>query len=127
MKVCMYVPQPAAGPPHSITPKFGMGSAFHPGSEPSYRASQNVDLQPSARPQPCPRPCPLLLLNSLDQGFSTFRYPRTPKSKLYPSVYPQIKIICPSRTPKSKILPKRASFEHFFFIFRTPCYLLTYP
>jgi hypothetical protein len=47
------------------------------------------------------------------QGFSTFWYPRTPKSKLYPSAYPLIRIICPLLTPKSKILPKRASFEHF--------------
>ncbi len=53
------------------------------------------------------------------QGFSTFWYPRTPKSKFYPSAYPQIRIVCPSRTPKSKILPKRASFECFF-EFRVP-------
>jgi hypothetical protein len=31
MYVCVYVRRPAAGPTHAITPKFGMGSSFHPG------------------------------------------------------------------------------------------------
>ena len=33
--VCVYVRRPAAGPTQAITPKFGMGSSFHPGSAPS--------------------------------------------------------------------------------------------
>jgi hypothetical protein len=32
--VCMYVRRPAAGPTQAITPKFGVGSSFHPGSAP---------------------------------------------------------------------------------------------
>ena len=55
-----------------------------------------------------------LLAGIVKQGFSTFWYPRTPKSQLYLSVYPKIRIVCPLRTPKSKILPKRASFEWVF-------------
>jgi hypothetical protein len=60
----------------------------------------------------------------LEQGFSTFWYLSTPKSKLQPSVYPQIRVVSLLRTPKSKILHKWASF---LFILRTPCELLTYP
>ena len=68
------------------------------------------------------------VFNWLMQGFSTFWYLRTPKSKLYPSAYPQIRIASPSCTPKSKILPKWASFECFFvFVLCTTCKLLTYP
>ncbi len=44
------------GPKHTITPKFGMDSSFHPGSAPSQGVTQNVG----------PRPRPLLLLSSLD-------------------------------------------------------------
>jgi hypothetical protein len=43
-------------------------------------------------------------LHPLYQGFSTFWYPHTPKSKWFNLCIP----------PKSKILPKRASFEWFF-------------
>ncbi len=41
--VCMYVRRPAAGPTQPFTPKFGVGSSFHPGSAPSQGATQNVD------------------------------------------------------------------------------------
>ncbi len=41
--VCVYVRRPAAGPTQAITPKFGMGSSFHPGSAPSQGATPNVD------------------------------------------------------------------------------------
>ena len=41
--VCVYVRRPAAGPTQPITPKFGGGSSFHPGSAPSQGATQNVD------------------------------------------------------------------------------------
>jgi hypothetical protein len=44
------------GPTHTITPKFGMDSSFHPGSAPSQGVTQNVG----------PRPRPLLILSSLD-------------------------------------------------------------
>jgi hypothetical protein len=64
MCVCMVAGLPA-GPIQPITPKFGMGSSFHPGSAPSQGAAWNVG------PQPCPWPHPmpplLLLLSSLDQ------------------------------------------------------------
>ena len=43
--VCVYVRQPAAGPTQAITPKFGMGSSFHPGSAPSQGATPNVNPQ----------------------------------------------------------------------------------
>ncbi len=50
---------------------------------------------------------PLHYDHALRQGFSTFWYPGTPKSKLYPSAYPQIRIICPSCTPQNqKFYPK---------------------
>ncbi len=41
--VCVYVRRPAAGPTQAITPKFGMGSSFHPGSALSQGATPNVD------------------------------------------------------------------------------------
>ncbi len=41
--VCVCVRRPAAGPTQAITPKFGMGSSFHPGSAPSQGATPNVD------------------------------------------------------------------------------------
>ncbi len=42
--VCVCVcPAPAARPTQAITPKFGMGSSFHPGSAPSQGATSNVD------------------------------------------------------------------------------------
>jgi hypothetical protein len=66
MYVCVYVRRPAAGPTQPITPKFGMGSSFHPGSAPSQGATRNVDPRP--RPQPRPQPRPLLLLSSLDHS-----------------------------------------------------------
>jgi hypothetical protein len=43
MCVCVYVRQPAAGPTLPITPKFGVGSSFHPGSAPSQGPTPNVD------------------------------------------------------------------------------------
>ncbi len=43
--VCMCVRRPAAGPTQAITPKFGMGSSFHPGLAPSQGATQNVSPQ----------------------------------------------------------------------------------
>ncbi len=43
--VCVYVRRPAAGPTQHITPKFGMGSSFHPGLAPSQGATPNVDPQ----------------------------------------------------------------------------------
>ncbi len=43
MYLCMYVRRPAAGHTQPITPKFGMGSLFHPGSAPSQGATPNVD------------------------------------------------------------------------------------
>jgi hypothetical protein len=51
--------------------------------------------------------------NYLRQGFSTFWYLCTPKSKFYPSAYPQIRVVSHLRTPNQKILPMR-----------TPCKLL---
>jgi hypothetical protein len=42
MYVCVYVRRPAAEPTQAITPKFGVGSSFHPGSAPSQGATQNV-------------------------------------------------------------------------------------
>ncbi len=45
MCVCVYVRRPAAGPTQAITPKFGMGSSFHPGSAPSQGATPNVSPQ----------------------------------------------------------------------------------
>ena len=41
--VCVYVRWPAVGPTQAVTPKFGVGSSFHPGSAPSQGATQNVD------------------------------------------------------------------------------------
>ncbi len=43
--VCVCVRRPAAGPAQAITPKFGMGSSFHPGSAPSQGATPNVGPQ----------------------------------------------------------------------------------
>ncbi len=43
MCVCVYVRLQAAGPTQPITPKFGMGSSFHPGSAPSQGPTPNVD------------------------------------------------------------------------------------
>ncbi len=40
--VCVCVQRPAAGPTQPITPKFGVGSSFHPGSAPSQGTTQNV-------------------------------------------------------------------------------------
>ncbi len=62
----MYVRRPDAGPTQAITPKFGVGSSFHPGSAPSQVATQNDDPRP--RPQARPRPHPLLLFSSLDHS-----------------------------------------------------------
>ncbi len=45
MYVCMYVRRPAAGPTQPITPKFGMGSSFHPGSAPSQGGTPNAGPQ----------------------------------------------------------------------------------
>ncbi len=45
MYVCVYVRRPAARPTQAITPKFGMGSSFHPGSAPSQEATTNVGPQ----------------------------------------------------------------------------------
>ncbi len=58
MCVCVCVRRPAAGPTQPITPKFGMGSSFHPGSAPSQGATRNVDPWPRSQPRP------LLLLSS---------------------------------------------------------------
>ncbi len=41
--VCVCVRRPAAGAVQAITPIFGMGSSFHPGSAPSQGATPNVD------------------------------------------------------------------------------------
>jgi hypothetical protein len=62
MCVCVYVRRPAAKLTQPVTLKFGVGSSFHLGSEPSQRTTQNVG------PRPRPRPCLLLLLSSLDQS-----------------------------------------------------------
>ncbi len=43
--VCVYVRRPAAGPTQAITPKFGVGSSFYPGSAPSQEATKNVSPQ----------------------------------------------------------------------------------
>ncbi len=66
MKVCVCmcvcvsgVRRPIAGPTQPITPIFGMGSSFHPGSAPSQRATQNSD--------PNPKPA-----GSLDQSAQDF-------------------------------------------------------
>ncbi len=40
--VCVNVRRPAAGPTQAITPKFGVGSSFHPGSAPSQGETPNV-------------------------------------------------------------------------------------
>ena len=41
--VCVYARRPAAGPTQPITPKFGVGSSFHPGSAPSQGATPSVE------------------------------------------------------------------------------------
>ena len=80
-------------------------------------------------------------MNLLYQGFSTFCYLRTPKTKLCSSAYPQIRVVPPLRTPKSqlysseylqiRILPplliKISYFRVVFKLSRTPCELLAYP
>jgi hypothetical protein len=82
--VCMCVRRPAAGPTQAITPKFGMGSSFHPGSAPSRGGDPKCWPQapPTAHPRPAhgpptarPRPAhgpptarPLFLLSFLDQS-----------------------------------------------------------
>ncbi len=60
MKECVCMS--AARPTQAINPKFGVGSSFQPGSEPSWGATPNVD----------PRPRPLSLLSSLDQSADYF-------------------------------------------------------
>ncbi len=62
MCVRVYIRSPAVGPTQPITPKFGMGSSFHPGLAPSQGATQN------AGPRPHPWARQLLLLSSLDQS-----------------------------------------------------------
>ena len=52
--VCMCVRRPAAGPTQAITPKFGMGSSFHPGSAPS--RGGDPKCWPQAPPTAHPRP-----------------------------------------------------------------------
>ncbi len=51
--VCVYVRRPAAGPTQAVTPKFGVGSSFHPGSALSQGATQNID--PGGTPFSDPR------------------------------------------------------------------------
>jgi hypothetical protein len=41
--VCVCVCMSGGGPTQAVTPKFGMGSSFHPGSAPSQGATPNVD------------------------------------------------------------------------------------
>ncbi len=53
MCVCVYVRRPAGGPTQPITPKFGVGSSFHPGSAPSQGATQNVGPQGYLPYWPC--------------------------------------------------------------------------
>ncbi len=62
MYVCVYVRRPAAELTQPITPKFGMGSSFHPGSAPSQGATRNVD------PRPPPHPPPRLLPSCVDHS-----------------------------------------------------------
>jgi hypothetical protein len=45
MCVCVCVWRRAARPTQAITPKFGVGSSFHPGSAPSQGATKNVGPQ----------------------------------------------------------------------------------
>ncbi len=60
MKVCMCVcvcvgmcvRRPATEPTQAITPKFGMGSSFHPGSAPSQVATPNVDPRGTSSEKP---------------------------------------------------------------------------
>ncbi len=66
-------------------------------------------------------------MDTSGQGFSTFWYPRTPKSTFSHSAYPKIRVGSPLRTPKSEILvilPKWVSFGCFFFILHTFCEIL---
>jgi hypothetical protein len=58
--------------------------------------------------------------NCLSQGFSTIWYPRTPKSKLYPSAYPQIRNICPLRTPQIKNSTQNGHLLSVFYLFCVP-------
>ncbi len=55
----------------------------------------------------------------LEQGFSTFWYSRTPKSELYPSTYPQIRLMSPSQ----KLYPNKLHLSGFAY----PFGLLMYP
>jgi hypothetical protein len=59
------------------------------------------------------------------QGFSMFWYLGTLKSKLYPSAYPQIRLVSPLRTPSSNKL-HTCGFFNFAYPSRTPCGLFTY-
>ncbi len=45
--LCMYVRRPAAGPTQAITPKFGVGSSFHPGLKPSQGRPQMLTPGPT--------------------------------------------------------------------------------
>ncbi len=64
--------------------------------------------------------------NALKQGFSTFWYLGTPKSRLYPSVYHQIGVVSPSRTPKIKNLTQNFILV-VYKILHIPCELLKHP
>jgi len=61
------------------------------------------------------------------QGFSTFWYSRTPKSGLYPSMYPEIKIVPPLHTPQITHSSQINLFWVVFKNWRTPFELLMYP
>jgi hypothetical protein len=63
-----------------------------------------------------------LLVNPLEQGFSTFWYSRTPKSKLHPSAYPH-----PLCVPPNKKFYTNKLHLGGFFKFVYPCGLLAYP
>jgi hypothetical protein len=52
--VCKRFQRQATGPTQAITPKFVMGSLFHPGSAPSQGATQNVGLGPAHLPAHSP-------------------------------------------------------------------------
>jgi hypothetical protein len=64
----------------------------------------------------------LLLPDALGQGFSTFWYSRTPKSKLYPSAYPH-----PLRVPPNKKFYPNKLHLGKFFEFCVPLWALRVP
>jgi hypothetical protein len=68
-------------------------------------------------------PLHIILAITIGQGFSTFWNWHIPKSKLYPSAYPKIKIASLCVPPYQKVYPN----ELLLSFFHNPCELLAYP